>query len=179
MIKRISVIVFMIIFIGRLIPESGYASTNTSTETIEDNYTIMYGMTNTFHEKEYGWSEEELPLNIFDSLLTFSLTSSGNNYYDTWILRSTNTYNYSNNRTMTLESYTLTFYDETKLCKGVTRHNASLYGYVSAHFETIFGKEKEGSYSGRQYSYYGAEAVTPFTLNGCGWNGIAHTNCGT
>lgn len=124
---------------------------------------------------EYGWAEEP-PINLFDSALSFSLVKSGN--VDTWVLRSTNTYKYSNNRTMTLKSYTWTYNNETKICKGVTTHNAKLYGYVSAHFATIFGVMYPDSFSGRQYSYYGTEAVTPDTPDGNGWGGIAHTNCG-
>ncbi len=124
---------------------------------------------------EYGWSEE-IPQGVLEVADLFSLANT--KAYDTWELQSTDVYYYSNNRTMTLYSYTLTFMNDTRLCKGVTAHSAHLYGYVSAHFANIWGVMDHDSYSGRQYSYYGTEAETPSAPGGNGWLGIAHTNCG-
>ena len=79
-----------------------------------------------------------------------------------------------------LKSYVMTFLNGTKLCKGVSTHSKSFYGYVRARFESLFGVVVSGSDSDRKYSYYGSTAQTPDDTQGnVGWNGTAHTYCGT
>ena len=45
--------------------------------------------------------------------------------------------------------------------------------------KTIFGEVHEGSDSLRVYSYSGDVAETPDNISAGGWNGVAHTYCGT
>lgn len=73
----------------------------------------------------------------------------------------------------------MTLLNDTKLCKGVTVHSSSFKGYVRARFETVFGEVLEGSDSGRRISYNGWYAETPDNVSSGGWNGVAHTYCGT
>ncbi len=147
-----------------------YSSHSVRTLAKMDNYVDDFAA-----HIEYGWSEDIQQCSLGDAK---SISLASTNEYDTWILRSTDVYNFSNNRTMTLDSYTIEFLNDTKLCKGVTHHSAKLYGYVSAHFANVFGTMYPDSYSGRVYSNYGDVAETPFAPGSNGWVGIAHTNCG-
>lgn len=80
--------------------------------------------------------------------------------------------------TINLKSYVMTLLNDTRLCKGVSKHSAYFKGYVRARFETAFGEVITGSDSDRVISYYGTTAETPDnTLGTAGWNGVAHTYC--
>lgn len=50
---------------------------------------------------------------------------------------------------------------------------------VLARFESISGVVIEGSSSKKECSYSGTYAETPPNIDTVGWNGIAHTYCGT
>ncbi len=78
-----------------------------------------------------------------------------------------------------LKSYTMVLLNDTKLCKGVTVHMSRFQGYVRARFETILGEVHTQSDTGRVVSYYGRTAETPGNVDAGGWNGIAHTYCGS
>lgn len=95
-----------------------------------------------------------------------------------WTLREDKNVSLDNGKTLNLKSYTMLLLNDTRLCKGVTVHDSYFKGYVRARFETIFGGVHEGSDSGRVESYYGSTALTPDSDAG-GWNGIAHTYCGS
>lgn len=117
----------------------------------------------------YGWSE------LAESKSTdVSLLSSE----PVWTLREDKDVAVSAG-TINLKSYTMTLLNDTKLCKGVTVHSSSFKGYVRARFETVFGEVLEGSDSGRRISYNGWYAETPDNVSSGGWNGVAHTYCGT
>ncbi|MCQ2523852.1 MAG: hypothetical protein MJ123_05875 [Lachnospiraceae bacterium] len=102
----------------------------------------------------------------------------GKEYNPTWKLREEKQVKVKEG-VITLRSYTMTFLNDTKLCKGITVHSSSFCGYVRVRFEDLLGNPIAGSDSGRKVSFTGTYAETPTNKVSEGWSGIAHVYCGS